>query len=272
MNLFGRMIGVKRPHFTFAQIDTQPCEQAQGENACGPATDCYYFGHHKCATNWMRTFLKEVTELIGFNYVVQGGSQKDNVELSSRIHTFHLYVNSTPSDLAMMPDNARGFHLIRDPRDALISDYFSRMNSHSVDTTFKQELRQFLQSNSLEKGLVRMVDCCTYFQQVADWPVSNVPGVLDMRYEDLVQDQEGQFMRILKHLGISLPGRMLREVVDKSTFRSMSGGRERGQEDRCSHFRKGVAGDWTTYMPPGGLAYEVFMNRYAGLLKHLGYA
>lgn len=102
--------------------------------------DCYYLGHHKCASNWMRAFVRQVCQVVGYNYDVIGGDRSNAISSRWRKHTFRLYVNSTPEDVATVPADARGFHLIRDPRDVLISDYFSRKNSHRVDTPEKAEL------------------------------------------------------------------------------------------------------------------------------------
>ncbi len=237
----------------------------------GPGHDCYYLGHHKCATNWMRAFLRQVTDLVRANYVVHGGDESHNVVVNERRSTFHLHVNSRREDLLRIPADEPGFHLIRDPRDALISDYFSRRNSHRVDTDAKQELRAYLRSHDLQAGLVRMMDACTYFQQVHNWPLGSRENVLDVRFEDCLQNTEAQFGRILRHLGVGMPRWLLRRIVASCSFSALSGGRQPGEEDVNAHYRKGVAGDWRNYMPLDSSLYAVFLEKHGALLERLGY-
>jgi len=220
----------------------------------------------------MRAFLREVSEVIRFNYVVSGGNTSTNIESPCRSNTFYLYVNSNPSILESVPPGVKGFHLIRDPRDALVSDYFSRRNSHSVDTQEKQTLREYLLHHPQEEGLMHMLDKCTYLQQIDGWPLGQQSNILDVRYEDMLEDAETQFVGILRHLSVTMPASVLRAVVEACSFRQRSGGRAPGQEDPNAHLRKGVAGDWKNYMPPGSRVHSEFLARYGHVLDLLGYA
>ena len=53
-------------------------------------------------------------------------------------------------------------------------------------------------------------------------------------------------------------------------FQRFSGGRLRGDEDRASHFRKGVAGDWRDHFDEE--AVRSFEAQAGGLLRDLGYS
>ena len=46
-------------------------------------------------------------------------------------------------------------------------------------------------------------------------------------------------------LGVDADGPAVTARVAGASFQALSGGRTRGDEDRHSFFRKGVAGDWT---------------------------
>lgn len=236
-----------------------------------PGVDCYYLGHHKCASVWVRQFIRRVCQVIGYNYVVYGGNQSHNIISRFRRHTFHLYVNSTPEIMNLMPKNARGFHVIRDPRDVLISDYYSRRDTHSVDTLYKREMREYLKQHDLEQGLLYMLDHCTFYQQIQGWKLGARSNILDIKYEDLILNEREIFGQILNHLGISIPEQKLDAIVDECSFKSVSGGREPGQENTQSHLRKGVSGDWKNYMEEGVLVYEAFYKRYGYLVDDLGY-
>jgi hypothetical protein len=59
-------------------------------------------------------------------------------------------------------------------------------------------------------------------------------------------------------------------VLERRSYRRLSGGRAKGQEDPSSHYRKGQAGDWRNHFTPELAAR--FDAAYGGLLARLGYA
>ncbi len=129
--------------FTFAEALcglTRPTvvEDQRALTRTNGSEDLYYFGHHKCATHWMRRFLKPICRELRYNYKIRGGRQPRGPASDSYQRTFCLFVNSRSKDLAGLPPGLRGFHLIRDPRDAFVSNYFSRRYSHPLHTE-KQE-------------------------------------------------------------------------------------------------------------------------------------
>jgi len=58
-------------------------------------------------------------------------------------------------------------------------------------------------------------------------------------------------------------------IVWANDFSKMTGGRERGQEDPQSHYRKGVSGDWRTHFTAKYVDY--FKEMHNPLLLKLGY-
>lgn len=239
--------------------------------ASGPGVDLCYLGHHRCATNWMRRFLRDICQIIRYNYIVLGGDRSRDISSRWRSYTFYLHVNSTVETMKAVPDQARGFHVIRDPRDVLISDYFSRRYSHGIHSPKQMELRRYLESHNLEEGLLHMIDRCAYFNQIEGWPLGKRPNILDVKYEDILADEKDMFVRIIGHLGIRIPDRTLEDIVEKSSFKVLSGGRERGEENPYHHYRKGMAGDWKNYMKEHGHVYHAFYQRYGHLTRQLGY-
>lgn len=236
-----------------------------------PGTDIHYLGHHKCATHWIRWFLFHLAPYIQYGYKVERGRRFANLESWRPSNTICLNVNADAQSLEDIPELARGFHVIRDPRDALVSEYFSRKLSHAVWSDWHIELRDYLQAHSKEEGLIYLMDQHIYFMQMEGWDLGVRHNVLDVRYEELLADEFGGFSRILDHLGIQLPERVLRKIIAKCSFERLSGGRKRGSENQTHHYRKGVAGDWTNHMPVNGEVYCVFRQRFGDLLDRLGY-
>lgn len=62
---------------------------------------------------------------------------------------------------------------------------------------------------------------------------------------------------------------MLQNILERKSFKNLSGGRRRGQENAKSHYRKGVPGDWTNHLNDEHV--RVFRQHYGDLLMKLGY-
>jgi hypothetical protein len=58
-------------------------------------------------------------------------------------------------------------------------------------------------------------------------------------------------------------------IIHRNRFAAKAGGRDRGDEDQSSHYRKGVAGDWRNHFTP--VVEREFKDRWGDLVMTLGY-
>ena len=248
-----------------------------------------YFGHHKSASSWMsRKIIKAATEKMGLNYVHYSNPKAfdNNLEHDIVINNvdFFAYVNANSEFIGdiIKKKNFKGFHIIRDPRDICISAYFSHLYSHSVKTKYTShiaELRQKLESVSLEEGLFLELEFLEHiFTHMINWDY-NLPNVLEIKFEELIQAPQDTILKIFDFLGLidedknSLGNKInpcdLLTIINYNRFEKMSQGRKRGDEDQKSHYRKGIAGDWQNYFNKEHK--DFFKLRYTELLLKLGY-
>lgn len=204
-------------------------------------------------------------------------------------------------------DNFLGFHVIRDPRDIIVSGYFSHLYSHPTDHwPALLEHRHKLKKVSKEEGLIlEMKFIRNKFEDLYNWDYSQ-KNVLELKMEemirspyksileamtflDLVDDSPRMKYRI-KNLLITIMNRIhaksngwilyrikrtkipverLLMNVYQNRFSKLSEGREKGQEDVKSHYRKGVAGDWINHFNQEHIQF--FKDEYNNLLIKLGY-
>ncbi len=183
-------------------------------------------------------------------------------------------------------------YVVRDGRDAAVSLYFY----HQRELTFggmraalaDRFLREVLGDGydladskanlpafiaSLEErpfgGLLRRSGnrrLLSWPAHVADW--IDRPGVLVLRYEDLLEDAAREMGRVAEHLGLDVSGDDLAALAARHSFEATSG-RRPGQEDRVAHQRKGIAGDWRNHFTHA--AAEAFLNYGGSALVALGY-
>lgn len=161
-----------------------------------------------------------------------------------------LYVTREQFAEARLPRHNRRFIVIRDPRDTLVSAYFSYKLSHTLNSDWMHDCRVHLNRVSLEEGLLFILD--NWLPTIAtfqwSWAAS---GEELIKYEDLLKNDEAILERVLlQHCRLPVERERFLEVVRSNRFESWTGGRKRGQEDVASHERKGIAGDWANHFTP----------------------
>lgn len=269
-----------------------------------------YFGHHKCATTWLSAIIQQVCLDLGLNYAVVDNPNRFNSNLESYVYNrsidFLAYINADVYYLRNF-ENYIGFHVIRDPRDIVISGYFSHLYSHPTDGWPElAEHRQHLQQVSLEKGLfIEMEFDRQIFAGLKSWDYYK-QNVLEIKMEELIINPYETVVKIFSFLeltdneysSISLLQRFIASKINTIHLRSRgvfplhirtkkipiqtllghvydlrfakkAEGRSRGQENVKSHYRKGISGDWVNYFNDEHRAY--FKREFNELLLTLGY-
>lgn len=258
-----------------------------------------YFGHHRCATLWTTTIIKAISRELGLRTAQEDRYEKLPADLSQV--NFLIHLNATDGIIQQLAGlDYRGFHVIRDPRDILVSSYFSDKYSHPVYGQQFAQFREQLSTVEFDEGLRMELDRRgAEFEALARWDYHN-SRVYETRYEVLTTAPFDEFSKILAFLGIPMPSQglsnalarvqlfankalhrahiplrvagippsWLQATVRQQSFQKLAG-RQKGQEDQKSHYRKGVAGDWANYLT--GANKELFKQRWGQLVIDLGY-
>ena len=244
-----------------------------------------YFGHHKCASQWIRSVISDVCSLLGLKLANVSGPGKFKKDLNAFVlekgMDFLTYTNANFSFISKL-DNFKGFHVIRDPRDIVVSAYFSHRYSHSTDKWPELiEHREKLQRVPFEEGLCVEMDMRKkQFDIMYDWDYS-CSNILELKMEDLISDSEAVFRNVFGFLGLlnqdtetisrgkAVSVEQLSSIIDRQQFARKSGGRNPGEENLNNHYRKGISGDWRNHFAPEHIEY--FKSKYNDLLLKLGY-
>lgn len=270
------------------------------------------YGHHKCATMSLNTIAEAICKRIGLRFEPVYNEFQFDQDLKSycveRKVDFLSYGNADIRFSQSLPKH-RGFHIIRDPRDIVISAYFSHRNSHSTATWSELEphrtlLRQLNQDDGIAEE-IRFRE--RSFQQLLSWDYEQ-ENILEIRFEDLIYRYYETLLTIFGHLGLLsqtdyrfmdrlgglyrelttfaksamhlslpqftdhpiLPAAEFLTIVWRNRFEAKTLGRNRGDEDDYSHYRRGKSGDWEIHFSPSHKA--LFKSKYPGLVPDLGYA
>jgi len=227
------------------------------------ATNVYHCCVHKTGSQWIRKVFSDRetfswSGLRPFHYQskLKEGDHRDikdrtfDEPFPERTIVSPLYIHWEHFRDMPKPERYRAFFVSRDPRDVLVSWYFSTRYSHPGKS--RDVHREMLNELSLEDGLAYGVDQLKergLFDALESWKgaAKRDSNVLVVRYEDLIgQNAAAEFKRLFEHVDIRFPDTVLADLLQRYSFEEMSG-RQRGEEEKGSKLRKGVAGDWRNY-------------------------
>ncbi len=140
--------------------------------------------------------------------------------------------------------------MVRDPRDILVSDYFSISKSHPEPSKGGDKAEAFLerrfQSQSQTIDAFVLSEAGQYYSRLSTYlhHLDGKPNVLLLRYEDMISDYKSWLESIIRFLELSPDTRVMEKLLND---RKKGFG---GQENQSSHHRKGVHRDFLEKLKP----------------------
>jgi hypothetical protein len=186
-----------------------------------------------------------------------------------------LYVDYQTFQTIPRPDRYKAFFVMRDPRDILVSWYFSMKQSHPLLGGIPW-YRESVRERSGRDGLAFAIDALArlgVFAALDSWQQAarDDPNVSTFRFEDLAGPFAETVFRCLFVLcDIRLPSDVVPRLIDDYRFDRLSAGRRPGEEDVTSHYRKGIAGDWQNHFD--GSLERAMRDTTGDLVTRLGYS
>lgn len=193
----------------------------------------------------------------------------------------HYLLNEKIREL-ISQDDVLAIYLYRDPRDVAVSAtmYIKyALTQHPLHKLLAGmsdvEAITFILSGGVltiegredSGGYIRH-DGIQYFCDIAiDW--LNEKNVAAIRYEYLINDPVSALESAFQMVDIRVDRSLIRGVSDRLTFKSFSGGRTKGVEEKTAHFRKGIVGDYKNHFMP--LQKAICKARIGNHLIKLGY-
>ncbi|WP_084696243.1 sulfotransferase domain-containing protein [Salisaeta longa] len=272
-----------------------------------------YYSHHKCATGWTNSIVREVCFHTGCNhYTFHGvGNYSSFRGLDAVVREkdieFLAFTNARISEVKKLRPH-RGFHVVRDPRDVLVSAYYSHLYTHGTDNwQVLKSHREQLESLSKENGLLKEIQFSKQNMiNMYKWDY-NQKHILEIKMEELTASPSESFRRILTHLGLtvqssgpipwltqkmnrllyalnhrlgnSVPTHIRKEGhVHTNIFKSIMAYHEfkkvkkrdlKRRDGKKSHYRKGKSGDWRDHFTDR--VANAFDREYRGIVRKLGY-
>lgn len=238
--------------------------------------------HHKTGTLWMRAVFRKLAQATGVpERPVYPGTGPRIVPPRTRIY-LTAWSSRFPEWLPTRPD-VRILHLIRDPRDVLLSGMRYHRHAPVAGEAFLHRPRDDLGGLTYQAHLNALPDDAARLRfemgekhaitlrEMLDWEYGR-PNAVELRYEDLIADTEcRRFREALRHLG--LPEQEVETGLDIYWNNALFGGLADGARRRGrvrSHVADGRGGQWRRALPRSvAVAYA---ERHGADLVALGYA
>jgi len=269
-----------------------------------------YFGHHKCASTWFGDIFNEVCLDLGLRYKIVYKKQAFNGDLRRYITEnnidFITYGNADFSQIAKL-ENLVGIHAVRDPRDIIVSAYFSHLKTHPTHNwpeliAYRKKLQQCDQETGLFHEIAFRKE---QFDEMRSWKDFHGDNIMQVRMEDVTSRSYQSMLSIVGFLGLlyeerygfskrleflfarllrniefrlgvplprilhALPPERILGIVRENEFEKRAGGRKVGEENKDSHYRKGVHGDWKNYLTRDHIA--LIQQQYNDVILQYGY-
>jgi hypothetical protein len=221
--------------------------------------------YHRAGTVWFQRILSEVAYHYGLLFEVGDPAAR------TRARVFLDVASYRDPELA----GVRGSHIVRDPRDMVVSGYFYHLWTREVWAHVRYQrfqsrtYQQYLNSLSQEDGVFAEMDrTCPAIERMVSWDYGN-PAILELRYEEVLANERESFARLFRHYGFT--DRAIRfglRVARRFSFERRSG-RPLGKVEEGSHLRSGQPGQWRQVFTPAHI--RRFKERHGDALIQLGY-
>ena len=220
--------------------------------------------HHKTGTVWMKNIFSQIGRKFKLKFV--------NDKFENIPQEFNIFLQDhSQFDFDRLKIEYKGLHIIRDPRDIIISGCFYHQKSHEPwlhlkreelgGLTYQEKINSY---ESLDDKILFELDNSEYnLVPIINWDYYN-PAFFEVKYEDLIVDTDLLlFHEIFAFLGFS--GKVMPEILkiayDNSIFS--------GNLKESIHVRSAQKKQWEKYFKPQHKTR--FLEMYGDALIKLGY-
>ncbi len=226
----------------------------------GSAGVILHTAHHKVGTSWFKNVLGAIAEEYGYLFV------RENYDNLPRQRPIIIFQNRPLLDMNLLSDY-RGSHMIRDPRDIVISGYYYHLWTQErwavtpirdlpanmedkwpllpIKKISDMSYQEYLKSLPREEGILaemRRVST-TILKDIIEWNYRD-PNIFEIKYEDIMTSEESIFREMFKHYRFKEDAvNKGCEIAMKYSFRNRSN-RDVGEIESKSHLRSGRLQQW----------------------------
>lgn len=232
----------------------------------------YHICTAKSASRWFVRFFTKIKQFTGLrrynyekNWDVRPWTDR-TIEITIPTNTVctPLYIGLNCYLEIPKPKHYRAFCLWRDPRDVVVSFYYSVRYSHpqiGLHPVWRKELKTLNLNNGIIWTIhklddMKIFDALKGYEQCTE----KDPKCALYRYRDFFgNNHANEVAKLCDWLKITMPQNTLNKILKEISFENISG-RKKGETNKYHHLRKGIAGDWKNHFTPQ--IKQVFLKVY----------
>jgi len=224
-------------------------------------TNIYHCCTHKSASRWFRAIftdpiIYQTSGLLPYMYQRYLPHQVDRRPINERnleswsfptkVIITPLYLDWQSYQTIRKPKLYKTFFVLRDPRDLIVSWYFSMKDTHPIMTEQSVEWRSKLRALDKSDGLsyaIKEINRMGQFTAQRAWVEhqNEDRNVKIYRFEDFFGTKQFNAMKgLMEHLRIHITDNALNELLEKHSFEK--------KKKMSNHYRKGKKGDWKNHL------------------------
>jgi len=199
--------------------------------------------YHKVGTAWFIRVLRTISRYYGLQFQCC-----DQDYLKRETDVFMEYMSRV--NINKLPEYV-GSHMIRDPRDIIISAYYYHLWTKEewahIPRKSLNNLTYQAHLNSLnqEEGLLAEMEGTSkeIIEEMSQWNYKN-PNFIEIKYEDIIKNEEAIFYKIFNHYEFSQEAiDNCLNIADKYSFKNKVR-TNNGVTIQKSHLRSGRTEEW----------------------------
>lgn len=200
----------------------------------------------RSGTHWVADVMSDMLGIPAVHQHTEGADYRDEtlrqLETAKRNTILLRHVCMMPEELLAHTDRLgyKVVFLYRDPRDVVAS----HVNMRKYREGYRAGLPPFpdMEIHDILEWEMNTLGGL-YTGEIPQWAATRHPRLLKLRYEDLLADPGGEFAKLSEFLGLGLAREQTDDIAERNSF-ARAAGRKAGTEDKTSHARKGVVGDF----------------------------
>lgn len=255
----------------------------------------YIFGYHKCGTKLLGKVFLQLSLKYGWEYRSVAGST-DKIPDADVVFFLHSQI-----DDSKLPEKYIGIHMVRDPRDIIISGYLYHKRTTEewcVNKNFQTSEpikypqvpnSQMYRSQEWKVNYLKSLEGMSYQEKInsldqdegimfemnhyGKWTIEDMlkwdfdkANCLELKFEDVMSNYDNEMMKVFNHCGFS--GEQLqvaKAYADKEDINKMS----KKDIEKNPHISSAKTKKWERYFTKYHMKY--FNDNYVDVLKKYKY-
>ena len=243
-----------------------------------------HFSMNKSATQYIKNTLRKVAlenkvipvaihDYAFFSKIPYlSGLSQQQMEEYKHIFKPKGYLYSVFGGMVENIDNLENYKIIlsiRDPRDILVSLYFSNAFSHRTPPKTSNKRSKFLkerkwaQSVDIDEFVIAKADQLYQIYNKYKTDLCTLNNVSIVKYENMVSDFDSWFENLIKISGMKISNKLRQQAIEESI------NKRNRKENILSPERKGVSGDYVKKLKPETVA--ILNNKFESILNFFEY-